>query len=559
MDAKQHRVDEFRKTSSEIENNLIDALTAGKINRREFVRRGTVLGLSLSSLSFIAAACGGDDDDEAATGTTEGTAKPGGALRTGIIAPAIELNPLVVYDEGGLAVLGQSGEYLAWSNDQLELEPRLAESWTPNQDGSIWTFKIRQGVTFHDDTPLTARDVAYSLNLNADPKNEGNALSAFGDPGGLSAGGAEALDDATVVVTLNGPNGSFPYLVSSDNYNVIILPDGFDPATWETSFMGTGPWVLDRFTPQQAVTYTKNPNYWDTQRQPLADTSELRFYAEDQARILAIQGGEVDVLSQFQIVAGGEALLNDPNIAVTEVKAAQHRQIHMRADQEPFQDKRVRQAMALLLDRPTIIEGFFQGKADIGNDSPFAPVYPYTDTTVPQREVNVEQAKQLLADAGKGDGFKVELSTWDNYEIPQLAQLLQGAAKEVGITITLNITDAGTYYSDFWLNSPLGITDYGHRGVPTVFLTAALGSTGTWNAAHFKDKTLDGYIVDFVSALDVDAQKAAAKTLEEYLLEETPVIFPYFYDHLSAERSNVTGIDPTGMGHIDLTKTGFTS
>ena len=557
-----HRVDEFRRRSSEVENNLIDALSAGRISRKEFIRRGTVLGLSLSALSFIASACGGDDDDESATGgtgTTEGQANAGGTLRTGIISPAIELNPLVVYDEGGLAVLGQSGEYLAWSNDQLELEPRLAESWTPNEDGSVWTFKIRQGVTFHDGAPLTAADVAYTLNLNADPKNEGNALSAFGDPGGLSAGGAEAVDDATVVVTLNGPNGSFPYLVSSDNYNVIIVPDGFDPATWETSFMGTGPWVLDTFTPQQSVTYTKNPNYWDTERQPLADASELRFYAEDQARILAIQGGEVDILSQFQIVGGGEALLNDPTITVTEVKAAQHRQIHMRTDQEPFQDKRVRQAMALLLDRPTIIEGFFQGKADLGNDNPFAPVYPYTDTSVPQREVNVEQAKQLLADAGKGDGFKVELSTWDNYEIPQLAQLLQGAAKEVGITITLNITDAGTYYSDFWLNSPLGITDYGHRGVPTVFLTAALGSKGTWNAAHFKDETLDGYIVDFVSALDLDAQKTAAKTLEEYLLEETPVIFPYFYYHLSAERSNVTGIDPTGMGHIDLTQAGFTS
>ena len=560
MDAT-HRVDEFRKGSSEVENHLIDALSAGRISRKEFIRRGTVLGLSLSALSFIASACGGDDDDGSATGATdatEGQANPGGTLRTGIIAPAIELNPLVVYDEGGLAVLGQSGEYLAWSNDQLELEPRLAESWTPNEDGSIWTFKIRQGVTFHDGAPLTAKDVAYTLNLNADPKNKGNALSAFGDPGGLSAGGAEAIDDATLVVTLNGPNGSFPYLVSSDNYNVIVVPDGFDPATWEKSFMGTGPWVLDTFTPQQGVTYTKNPNYWDTQRQPLADASELRFYAEDQARILAIQGGEVDILSQFQVVAGGEALLNDPSIVVTEVQAAQHRQIHMRTDQEPFQDKRVRQAMALLLDRPTIIEGFFQGKADIGNDNPFAPVYPYTDTSVPQREVNVEQAKQLLADAGKGDGFKVELSTWDNYEIPQLAQLLQGAAKEVGITITLNITDAGTYYSDFWLNSPLGITDYGHRGVPTVFLTAALGSKGTWNAAHFKDKTLDGYIVDFVSALDLDAQKAAAKTLEEYLLEETPVIFPYFYYHLSAER-NVTGIDPTGMGHIDLTQAGFTS
>jgi len=562
MDETQRRVDEFRKTRSDIENNLIDSLVARKISRREFVRRGTVIGLSLSSLSFIASACGGDDDDGAATGATETTEagpKAGGALRTGIIAPAIELNPVVVYDEGGLAVLGQSGEYLAWSNDQLELEPRLAESWTPNDDGSVWTFAIRQGVTFHDGAPLTAKDVAYTLNLNADPANEGNALSAFGDPGGLSAGGAKAVDDATLEVTLNGPNGSFPYLVSSDNYNVIVIPDGFDPATWEKSFIGTGPWVLDTFTPQQSVTYTKNPDYWDTSRQPLADTSELRFFAEDQARILAIQGGEVDILSQFQVVAGGEALLNDPNIVVTEIQAAQHRQIHMRADQEPFKDKRTRQAMALLLDRPTIIEGFFQGKADLGNDNPFAPVYPYTDTSVPQRAVDVEEAKQLLADAGQGDGFDVKLSTWDNYEIPQLAQLLQGAAKEIGINITLNVTDAGTYYSDFWLNSPLGITDYGHRGVPTVYLTAALGSAGTWNAAHFKNPTLDGMIVDFISALDVDAQKAAAKSIEEFLLDETPVIFPYFYYHLSAERNNVSGIDPTGMGHIDLTKTGFTS
>ncbi len=562
MDETQRRVDEFRKTRSDIENNLIDSLVARKISRREFVRRGTVIGLSLSSLSFIASACGGDDDDGAATGATETTEagpKAGGALRTGIIAPAIELNPVVVYDEGGLAVLGQSGEYLAWSNDQLELEPRLAESWTPNDDGSVWTFAIRQGVTFHDGAPLTAKDVAYTLNLNADPANEGNALSAFGDPGGLSAGGAKAVDDATLEVTLNGPNGSFPYLVSSDNYNVIVIPDGFDPATWEKSFIGTGPWVLDTFTPQQSVTYTKNPDYWDTSRQPLADTSELRFFAEDQARILAIQGGEVDILSQFQVVAGGEALLNDPNIVVTEIQAAQHRQIHMRADQEPFKDKRTRQAMALLLDRPTIIEGFFQGKADLGNDNPFAPVYPYTDTSVPQRAVDVEEAKQLLADAGQGDGFDVKLSTWDNYEIPQLAQLLQGAAKEIGINITLNVTDAGTYYSDFWLNSPLGITDYGHRGVPTVYLTAALGSAGTWNAAHFKNPTFDGMIVDFISALDVDAQKAAAKSIEEFLLDETPVIFPYFYYHLSAERNNVSGIDPTGMGHIDLTKTGFTS
>jgi peptide/nickel transport system substrate-binding protein len=562
MDDTQRRLDEFRRSRSEVENHLIDELVARRISRREFIRRGTVVGLSLSSLSFIAAACGGDDEEAAPTGATETTGpapQAGGALRTGAIAPATALDPLVVFDEGGLAVLGQSGEYLTWTNDELELEPRLAESWTPNDDGSVWTFKIRQGVTFHDGKPLTAADVAYTLNLHADPANKGNALSAFGDPGGLSAGGAKAIDDATVEVTLNGPNGGFPYLVSADNYNLVIVPDGFDTTTWEKSFIGTGPWVLDTFTPQQGVTYTKNASYWDTSRAPLADTSELRFYAEDQARILAIQGGEVDILSQFQVVAGGDALLNDPSIVVHELKAAQHRQIHMRTDQEPFQDKRVRQAMALLLDRPATIEGFFQGKADLGNDHPFAPVYPFADLTVPQRTADVEQAKQLLADAGADGGFTVKLSTWDNYEIPQLAQLLQSAAKEVGINITLGITDAGTYYSDFWLNSPLGITDYGHRGVPNVFLTAALSSKGTWNAAHFENSTLDQLIVDYVSALDLTSQKAAAKAIEEFLLDETPVIFPYFYFHLSATKNNVAGIIPTGMGHIDLTKTGFTS
>jgi peptide/nickel transport system substrate-binding protein len=575
MDEKQRRLDEIRRERSELENHVIDSYTAGKISRREFVRRGTVIGMSIPLLGFLASACGGGDDGgEAAppaesapppaeTGTPAEPAAPpaqaGGALRTGIIAPAGELNPVPLQDEGGLAVLGQSGEYLTWTNDKLELEPRLAESWEPNADGSVWTFKIRQGVTFHDGKPLTAADVVYTLDLHANPDNGGNALSAFGDPGGLSPGGAVAVDDATVEVTLNGPNGSFPYLVSADNYNLIILPDGFDPATWEQSFMGTGPWVLDTFTPQQGVTYTKNPNYWDTTRQPIVDTSELKFYAEDQARILAIQGGEVDVLSQFQVVAGGEALLNDPNIVVTEVRAAQHRQVHMRADQEPFKDKRVRQAMALLLDRPAIIQGFFQGKADLGNDHPFAPVYPFSDLTIPQRALDVEQAKQLLADAGKGDGFEIQLSTWDNYEMPQLAQIIQGAAKEVGITVTLNVTDISTYYSDFWLDSPFGITDYGHRGVPNVFLTAALGSTGTWNAAHFSSPDLDQAIVDYVAALDIDAQKAGAKAIEELLLDETPVIFPYFYYHLSATTANVTGILPTGMGHIDLTKTGFTA
>ena len=562
MDDAQRRVDAIRGSSSELENHLIDEFAAGRLTRRQFVRRGTVVGMSIPLLSFLVSACGGDDEEGAPTGTgPSAEVRPGGTLRTGIIAPAGELDPIAVADEGGLAVLGQSGEYLTWSDEKLELQPRLAESWEPNEDGSVWMFKVRQGVVFHDGRALTAEDVAATMNRLADPDVGSNALSVFG--GVLSAGGVEAVDDATVQFTLDAPNGNFPYLVSSDNYNGIILPADFDGG-WDTTFIGTGPWKLERYTPEVGVTYVKNPDYWDTSRQPNPDRHEVRFYPEEQARVIGLQGDEVDLLSNFS-VAGGRALLSDPNVTVIEVRASQHRQIHMRTDREPFTDKRTRQALALLIDRQALVDGLWDGKADIGNDSPFAPVFPSTDTGVAQREQDVEQAKQLLADAGQEGGFEIELNTWDGFEIPQLAQLVQDAASEAGITVKLNVTDPGTYYGDAvygkspWLDSTFGITDYGHRGVPNVLLTAPLTSDGPWNSAHFKNAQYDELVAQYAAALDVDSQREVAGQIQELLLDETPIIFPYFYYHLGATRTNVSGIEVTGMGHVDVSQGGFTS
>jgi peptide/nickel transport system substrate-binding protein len=513
----------------------------------------------LPALSFIAAACGGDDDDAAATGatdTTGGSPQAGGTLRTAMLPPVGTLDPLTVVDEGGLAVLGQSGEYLAWSDDELMLQPRIAESWEPNEDGSVWTFAIRQGVTFHDGQPLSAEDVVATMEYHLG--NESNALSAL--TGVLSAGNTRLVDESTVEFTLDAPNGNFPYLLSSDNYNLIILPKTFT-GDWEADFIGTGPWVLETYTPEVGATYAKNANYWDTTRMPLADTSEVKFYEDEQARVLALQGGEVDIVSNFS-VAGGGALLEDPSFTVIEIRASQHRKIHMRTDMEPFQDKRVRQAMALAIDRQAMVDGLFEGKADLGNDSPFAPVYPSTDPSVPQRAPDLEQARQLLQAAGKGDGFTVTLESWQGFEIPDLAVLVQNALAEIGVTVELQITDDGAYYGDFtyggsrWLDSPFGITDWGHRGVPNVLLSAALGSEGPWNAPHFKNPQFDALLADYVAAFDLDSQRAVAKQIQELLLDETPAIYPYFYYHLAATK-NVDGVEPTGMGHFDLSRAGF--
>ncbi len=447
-------------------------------------------------------------------------------------------------------MLGQTGEYLTWSNANLELEPRLAEKWEPNEDGSVWTFTIREGVTFNDGTPMTTEDVAATFDRLVDPQAASNALSALG--GILTPGNTAATDERTVEFRLEAPVGGFPYLVSSDNYNAIILPASYD-GDYESSFIGTGPWKLDSFEPKARVSFVKNPDYWNTERPPNADRIELVFFAEEQASVLALQGGEVDALSHFS-VANGSALLSDPDVNVTELQAAVHRQMHMRTDKEPFTDKRVRQAMALLIDRQALVDGLFEGKADLGNDSPFAPVYPTTDTSVEQRTVDVEQARQLLADAGKADGFEVELASWRGFEIPQLAQLVQDARAGGRGHDHPQITDPGTYYGDGvygksrWLDSVLGITDYGHRGVPNVFLGAPLESSGTWNSAHFKNPEYDSLVAEYTAALDVDAQRTAAGKIQQLLLDETPVIFPYFYYFLTATKKNVAGPRHDGDG-----------
>ncbi|MBA3294900.1 MAG: ABC transporter substrate-binding protein [Geodermatophilaceae bacterium] len=568
MSEIQRRIDEIRFRNSEVENHLIDSYRGGSIDRREFVRRGSVLGMSLGSLGFLASACGsgkkdsGGDGESSASSSDQLSAKvkPGGKVTVGINSPAGAIDPFKVADDGGVAVLAQASEYLVWSDSKLNAVPRLAVSWKPNADASEWTFKIRQGVKFHDGTPMTAEDVAESINRLADPKSGSQALSAFN--GVIGKDSAKATDANTVVFSLDSPNGNFPYLLSSDNYNTVILPKTYND-NYEKNWTGTGPFKIDMFNQGESATFVKNPDYWDKGRQPNPDNTEIRFYAKEEARVFALQSGEIDAVVQFS-AGDGRALLTDPNVQTVELLAATHRQVHMRTDRAPFRDKRTRQAMALLLDRQGMVQGLFQGKAKEGNDSPFSPLYKYTAKDVAQRQQDIAKAKQLLSDAGQSGGFTVELDTWDGFEIPDLAQLIQSNAKQAGINIQLEISDSSTYYGDAaygksrWLDSTMGITDYGHRGVVNVFLGAPLQSNGTWNSAHFRNPQYDKLVKDFTAQLDIPAQTRVAKQIQELLLDETPIMIPYFYDFLTGVRKGIGGVETTAMAHVQLTRAGKT-
>jgi peptide/nickel transport system substrate-binding protein len=542
-------LDALREGRSDHENHLIDGLVSGRVTRRDFLRFGSVLGLSLPFLGGVTGALGLLGAPSVARAQT-----PGGTIRLGLTVPAAAIEPVKLADSGGVTVISQVAETLVLSGQDLVARPLLAESWAPNKDGSVWTFKIRQGVKFHDGRPMTAKDVVASIERIADPANGSNALSAL--KGVLSKGGAKQIDDYTVEFHLDAPNGGFPYTLSTDNYNAVIVPHDY-AGDFESKMIGTGPFKLEKYTPKVGASFVRNDDYWGGQVLP--DRLEVSFYDDYQPQILALQGGQLDYIKQVPVLQAA-GIMNDPSIEMLPIPSAAHCQVHMRTDKAPFTDKRVRQAIALTLDRPKIVQGLMKGKAQIGNDSPFMAAYPSTDKTVEQRAKDIAKAKELLAAAGMPDGFEVTLTAEKFIEIPEYAVIIQNAVKEIGGKINLNIMDQGAYYADAvygnspWLDSDMGITNYGHRGVPNVYLTAPLKSDGTWNSAHFKNKEYDQLVAGYIGALDLEAQQAAAGKIQRLLLDETPIIFSYFYDYMSAARKGLTGAEATAMGHCFMQK-----
>ena len=534
----------LRHRASPLENALIDAWLAHRIDRREFLRHASVLGFAaaLPAAALLprpSHAAGVDAAREA-------------AITVGMTVPSGAIDPLTVADTGGVCMLSQVGEYLAVSGPDLRLRPCLAESWQPNRDGSVWTFRLRSGVRFHDGRPFQAADVVATMDRLADPANGSVALSALS--GSLSKGGTRALDERTVEFRLEAPNGSFPYLVSSDNYSAVMLPADYD-GSFERSFIGTGPFRLERYTPKAHATFVRNASYWGAPATPAR--TRFTFYDSIQAQVLAMQGEQLDVLLHTP-VQGSQALLADGRLNILALKSSAHEQVHMRTDRGAFADPRVRRAIALSLNREHLVLGLFRGMATPGNDSPFAPIFAATDPEVPQRRQDMRQASELLQAAGYARGFRATLTTERFVEMPDYAVIIQNAVRPLNIELRLNVEEQSAYYgravfgeSD-WLDSEMGIEDYAHRGVPNIFLTATLGSRGTFNAAHFRNPEYDRLVAGYIAALEPTAQREAAGRIQRLLLDQTPVIAAYFYDWLSVTTKRIRGVQPTAMGHLFL-------
>lgn len=562
MDSEDSRLlDEFRRSQSgPLESTLIDEFADGSIDRATFIRRATVIGLSATVIGGALATLGG----AAPAFASRGVAKAGGRLRVGIIPPPVTgLDPHTYKDTGGLQTGGIAGEFLTRATQSLTLLPELATSWTPNANATVWTYKLRPGVKFQHGQSFGADDVVVTYDRLTDPTSGSQALSAL--KGVLSPGGTKKIDNLTVEFHLDAPTASFPYLTSSTTYQAIMLPANYKLGTFEKTPQATGAFKLVSYNPGVGAKYERNPNWWGGA--VALDGVDVTYYSDDSAVISALLGNQLDLIAQIQF-ATGRALFNNPNVQILSARGATHRQAPMRVDaKNPLKDPRVRQAIALTLDRPAIVKTLFNNRADVGNDSPFAPVFPSTDKSVPQRHKDLKLAKQLMAQAGFPRGFKITLTTEKTGEIPQLAQIIQRSVKAIGIDMKLVILTATAYFAGSqdgpplgwgttpWLNAPMNITDWGHRAVPNVLITSAFRSKGIWNAAHYSNKKFDAAASAFLGAIAIADQRKYEKQMQLMLLRDTPVIIPYFYNYLAAGSKKVTGYKADAQGTVFLSHT----
>jgi peptide/nickel transport system substrate-binding protein len=559
MDRETRRsVEAYRRTTAgPIENNLIDELVNGELDRTEFIRKGAMFGLSAGTIASLLAFA--SEAPAAQAAPARAAVKRGGTIRVGMNHYVGSNEPYKLGAGGSLAFAGIPGEFLTFSNNRLEVRPWLATGWKPNADATVWTFQLRRGVKFHNGKTLTADDVVASLKQYTGNK-QSQALSVFN--GILEPAGVIKRGRYTVEFRLNQPVGAFPYLVSQTTYQAIIQPREFAnrPDSWVAGGMiGTGAFRLVRFRDQRSAELVRFAPYWGGPA-PL-DRVLLTFYESPAAQVLALRAGQVDLVQQLAPQAAAP-FRDNSRYAIFTAPTSSHRQFCLRVDRDPFRDPRTRRAIALALNRPDLIKRLLVGAGTLGNDSPFWSRYPSTDRSIQQRRQNRALARSLLAAAGQRD-LKFAITTHRTLELPEYAAAIQAAGREAGMDISLEVQSDAEYFgggADYaattpWLNKPATITEWGARGVPNVYIVAGYLSDGVWNAAHYKNAQFDAEAKSFLAAVDVQTQRKYAKTMAGMLLRDTPVVTSFFVNYVTAGLAKVKGYQAEGLTHVRLTRT----
>ena len=555
--------EQYRKDYAQ---HLIEQVNKGHMTRRQLLVRASVFGFSATVAGSLLAACGGSSSGgSSASPAASGAPAPvmGGTLKA-VLPPSItDLDPVTIYDQGGIVLISQFCEYLIDLDDKNGLKPKLAESWSANQDASVWTFKLRQGVTFNDGSPFEAADVVATMDRLVDPKSGSAALSALG--GILAPGGTVATDAATVTFNLDKPFADFPFMVSMSSYNTVMLPRTYK-GNWAKNPVGTGPWTMKEYVAKQKCTAVKNPTYWGKDaagnQLPYMDQIDWVLVQDESAANLQLQSGAIDLQPQT-VFQGSQALFADPNLRVDIYPGTGIREVAFNVTKDPWQDKNLRQAVAYCLDRVAINKALYDGRSNLGYDTFWEPTVFPGSPTPPPRAQDYDKAKQLLSDAGKSGGLDITLTVAKYLENPQLAQLIQAQCKPAGINVTIDQisydaiyagTQSGANMNTPWLVAPMVIVEWGSRPAPGVFAQAMLLPDSAWSSSHWDNQDFATTFNSYMATGDEATRATLATKLSQIQQDDTPILVPFFITQLRTQKKTVYGVQGPGSFYCNVSQ-----
>ena len=509
--------------------------TAAKSTTQRRSRPAVRAGAALGALSLVLAACSAGESVDVgggeAGGGAEGDAPAAGTLVAAIGTEPDQLDPNSTTSYGSFQVLENVFDTLVQPDENLEMQPALAESWEVSEDQLTWTFDLRDGVTWHDGAEFTADDVVYTYNRIID--EDLSSSWRFSNVAEVTA-----QDDDTVVITVSSPSPNLLANIGGFKGVAIVQQENVESGEIGTNPIGTGPFAFESYSTGSSITLSANADYWDGA--PAVGGVEFRFISEPTTAVASLQSGDIHWTDN--IPPQQTASLASDAIEVGQVGSNDYWYLALNGQREPWSNVAARQAISWAIDREAITEAVMFGNATVNqsaipeSSSWYLDYAPYSPDTA--------RAAELLAEAGVDPAsISIDMLVTSEYpETVQAAQVIASQLGEIGITVNPRTVDFGTWLDeqgqgnyDMLMMGWLGNID------PDDFYYGQHHSQGTNNYQGYSNPQVDELLDSGRTETDETARKGIYDEVATTLVDEASYIYLYNPDVVQAWSTDVTG------------------
>ena len=543
----------------------VTELNGMAMSRRTLLRRAAVAGLATPAIAGLLAACGEDDDvdDTADLGDTDDVddeeidvtddaddvaeedepdadERRGGTLRIGLSGSAENFDPHHQTQFDSIWVNGMMYNRLVRIDPDMQPVPDLAHSWEQDDEATEWTFQLHEGVMFHNGREMTAEDVVESFERLKDP-DEGTAFAQQLD----MIDSVEATSDYEVVFHMDGSYADLLAVLGFYAFRIIPIEDAENLATEP---VGTGPYKLLSHSPDERTVLERFDDYFLSDEEGFLDEIHYIKIEEETSRLTALTDGTVDLVNEVS-PSSLPMIEGSPELEIEEIVTGSYHVFAMQADEEPFTDVNVRRAFKLVAERSEFVETVLQGYGVEAADQPIPPNDPmYGEVEIPDR--NIEEAQQLLEEAGYGDGLQIELhTTAGRVGLHEAGLTFQEHASQAGIEVEVINHPVDSYWADVWMQRPFHMSNWGQRPNADLAFTVAYVEGASWNESNWTNEEFEELLSEARGILDDDERREVYREAQQLLSDEGAVIIPYFISVIGAWSNRVHGfaLNPTRM------------